>query len=160
MLWAVAEIVLFTLLVIFLVFYFITHILDFAESVREYRRYKKELRRLKNEVKEEMDNIREEFPNFVKLVSLYCNLIVERQTMVLEEYKELRERYVRILACIQEVIDYYDSHKEIEEEVWHIEGFKILAEKIKEDSKNMKESFEKEIEEMDRNICRIESEIT
>ena len=160
MLWVVAKIILFTLLVILLVFYFITHILDFAESVREYIRYKRELKRIKNEVKEKMYNMREEFPNFVKLVNLYSNSIVERQTIILEGYKELREGYVRILACIQEVIDYYDNHKEIEEEVSHVKGFKIFAEKIKEDSKKMARSYEKEIKEVDRNICRIESEIT
>lgn len=191
MLWAVVEIVLFALLVILLVFYFITHILDFVESVREYRRYKKELKYIRGETQERLNNFEKEFPNFTKLVNLYRNAMTESSKLIisegkskerllhlldkihknrenikdidfvdkvfLEEYKELREKCVEGLNYIQEFIDYYDSHREIEREISDIQEFKILVDKMKENSKKMKESFEREIEEMDRKIDGIES---
>ena len=191
MLWVIAKIVLFALLVILLVFYFITHILDFAESVREHRRHRRELKHIKVETQERLNNFEKEFPDFIKLVNLYRNAMTESLKLIisegkskecllhlldkihknrenikdidfvdkvfLEEYKELREKCVEVLNYIQEFIDYYDSHREIDREISHVKEFKILVDKMKKNSKKMKEYFEKEIKEMDGKIDGMES---
>ena len=191
MLWVIAKIVLFALLVILLVFYFITYILDFAESVREYRGHRRELKHIKVETQERLNNFEKEFPDFIKLVNLYRNAMTESSKLIisegkskerllhlldkihknrenikdidfvdkvfLEEYKELREKCVEVLNYIQEFIDYYDGHREIDREISDIKEFKILVDKMRKNSKKMKESFEKEIEEMDGEIDGIES---